>query len=398
MCHSKTESLHFYKYLCQKIGSVEVVRARRLLYIYRDLKTSRVWPPLTQITSGSKGEGLHLEGSDLDVMFVISVFVVYESEKDAVQDCSWIHPIVLVMDNEDTQPCFTHLQVYTDYKNIPYSIKQMLQQHRGQNLLSSQLYMSHNLRMAQNYIDPSINKIHGPCISDSNDQIDSAYCLKCDQWLALAQPWISRPRLIWPSPELISKITSCGIHIFLSSETLQDYRRFPYEITKSVCDNTTLMKTILDHDFFRIESRIINIPSMHKTLLYHCKTELSRCLLALSIANAYQRIPIVLPRKNKPNNKQQYKNYKHNLSQLLVGLQSDAVSGWLKLASFFYVHKNYLTSIDIINYTLSKCTDDSAVPNITLKQRQKLKLISLLRHYQIHLSYLKYNHLSSLWN
>ncbi|XP_052106663.1 uncharacterized protein LOC127739119 [Mytilus californianus] len=520
MCHSKTESLHFYKYLCQKIGSVEVVRARRLLYIYRDLKSGRLWPPFTQITSGSKGEGLHLKGSDLDVMYVNYAFVVYESEKDAVQDCSWIPPIVLVMDNEDTQPCFTHLQVYTDYENIPYFIKQMLQQHRGENLLSSQLFMLNNLGLSKGLTDPRINKIHGPCLSDSNDNIDNAYCLKCDQWVSLAQPWISRSRLIWPTPELISKITSCGvlfvpigykgsinenlqwrisfsvaekvlifsfnhtqllcyallkislkeivnrnedlkgllcsyflktlmfwileetetsvwrpyniipcfmaclqkllycieystllhyfipdnnlfylrfnskqrntlintlknsyqigIHIFLSSETLQDYR-FPCEITKSVCDNTTLMKTILEYDFIPFEAVFINIPSMHKTLLYHCKTELSKCLLALSIANTYQRIPLALPHKNNPNNKQQYKNYKHDLSQLLVGLQSDAVSGWLKLASFFYVHKNYSTSIDIINYTLSKCTDDSAVPNITLKQRQKMKLISLLK-------------------
>lgn len=42
----------------------------------------------------------------------------------------------------------------------------------------------------------------------------------------------------------------------------------------------------------------------------------------------------------------------------MIGVYSDAVVGWLMLASFFYVKKNYFTALDIIHYALSKLTDE----------------------------------------
>ncbi|CAG2238477.1 unnamed protein product [Mytilus edulis] len=60
----------------------------------------------------------------------------------------------------------------------------------------------------------------------------------------------------------------------------------------------------------------------------------------------------------KENNKQQYYKYTSDLSHLVIGVYSDAVVGWLMLASFFYVKKNYFTALDIIHYALSKLTDE----------------------------------------
>ncbi|XP_071177885.1 uncharacterized protein [Mytilus edulis] len=511
MSHSTTESLHFYKYLCQKIGSEKMVKARRLSYIRSDFRGTAIHFP--EITSGSKGEGLDLKGSDLDIMRIELMYALYESEKDAVKDC-W--RIVLVMDTEDTQPGFTHLQLYTNVNTLPNIVKQNLQEHRGKILLSSELYKSQRLKLLPGFL--SDFNIHGPCLADNAGTIDIAQCLKCDQWVSQAQPWISRSRLIWPSPELISKITSCGtlfvpignkgsinenlqwrisfsvaekmliysfshtqllcyallkilmkeivngnedlkdlfcsyflktlmfwmseenetsvwrpdniipcymaclkrllycieystllhyfipnnnffylkfnnkqrnslinfltksfqkgIKIFLSSPSLHDYRRFPCKNTTSVCEITSLIQTMIE----KRELLFTNTYGILNPLLYHCKTELSRCIFKLSFASVCQTLPFALPHINNPNNKQQYKFYKRDLSQLLVGVHSDAVSGWLKLACFFYGHKNYLTSIDIINYTLSKCTDESSLSKITLKQTVILKLISLCKN------------------
>lgn len=58
------------------------------------------------------------------------------------------------------------------------------------------------------------------------------------------------------------------------------------------------------------------------------------------------------------NNKQRYKQYKRCQSKLLIGLNTDAVSGWLLLASFFYVHKRYKESMFVSEYALSKGTDE----------------------------------------
>ncbi|VDI14514.1 Hypothetical predicted protein [Mytilus galloprovincialis] len=525
MSHQKSESLHFYKYLCQKIGSEKKVTARRLAFIYSDLQVSNQL--FLIISSGSKGEGLDLKGSDFDIMHIFPFFKVFESDKD-IKPVKDYCLMTLVMNIEDTQPCFTHLQLYSNYNIVPDVFKQTLLKHRGMNVLSSDLYKSHCLSFYVKTFSHPHHKIHGPCITDYEDEFDTAFCIKCDQWLSIAQPWITRPRSAWPSPELISKITSCGvlfvpigykgsinehlqwrisfsvaekiliysfshtqllcyallkillkeivnrnkdlkgllcsyflktlmfwiseetdtsewrsdniipcfmaclkrliycikystllhyfipdnnlfytkflnsknqntlinilknayqtgIQIFSSSETLHDYKRFPCVIAKSVCETTTLIKTIVNHFSYPTEQPSIGrINKTFTTFLhqsYLCRRELSRYILTLLIADTYKRIPSVLQHVNNPNNKQQYRIYKHELSQWLVGVQTDAVFGWLKLASFFYCHKHYYISIDIINYTLSKCTYESILSMIPLKQIEKQKLISLLKTY-----------------
>ncbi|CAG2253915.1 unnamed protein product [Mytilus edulis] len=275
MSHSNKESLRFYEYLNQKIGSVEVVRARRLAFIFSDLACSD--KETYQITSGSRGEGLDFKDSDFDMMYIKSLFVVYEPGKNDVKD----QRLQFVMDIEDTSPCFTHLRLNSMFDTLPYFYQQMMQQHRGKNFISSELYKSQILKENSSFL-PMLNDIHGPCLTNYS-----------------------------------------GIQIFSASDTFHDYRRFPNEIPRSVCENITVMKTITTK------------------------------------------------------NKQRYKIYKNNLSQLLVGVNSDAVSGWLKLASFFYCHKHYLKSIDIINYTLTKFTIESTLSKITLKHTHKLKLMSL---------------------
>ncbi|CAG2240089.1 unnamed protein product [Mytilus edulis] len=134
---------------------------------------------IPQITSGSKGEGVDIKGSDFDIMYIDQDFVVYESENDAVHDSRK----VFVMDNEDTQPCYTYLQLHSKYKVLHYSFKQILQQHRGKTLLSSERYKLHKLSLQGD--NAKINRIHGPCLSDITDDYDLACCLKCDQWVTL---------------------------------------------------------------------------------------------------------------------------------------------------------------------------------------------------------------------
>ncbi|CAC5358937.1 unnamed protein product [Mytilus coruscus] len=58
-----------------------------------------------------------------------------------------------------------------------------------------------------------------------------------------------------------------------------------------------------------------------------------------------------------PTNKQQYLKYKHYRSQLLIGVNSDAMSGWLLLATIFYSHKHYTEALTITDRVLSKFTD-----------------------------------------
>ncbi|CAC5388222.1 unnamed protein product [Mytilus coruscus] len=359
------DSLNFYKYLCQRIGSEEDVKIRRLAFVIRDIGRNN-----TFITSGSKGEGLNLNGSDIDVMFIDRCAQVYESEAEVVIEGK---RLPFIMYTEDTPPCFTQLYLLTHHQNqelvsVSVSLLNMLDKNHLGYAFSSELYKLFHLSNAYRS-----SKIHGPCISDEFDQHDLAYCLKCDTWIRQAKPWISRPRTAWPSPELISKIISCetlttilkniygqGINCFAFSETLQDYQNQCYEINESIISKNN---RCLQH-FMPLYCNILNsgrVESFSRLLydfLHHSRTGLSKGLFALQISAAFKVVPVTTTYPYSSTNRKHYLMYKNDLSHLMIGLHSDAISGLLMLASFFYVAKNYLASLTVLTYTMEKYTDE----------------------------------------
>lgn len=66
------------------------------------------------------------------------------------------------------------------------------------------------------------------------------------------------------------------------------------------------------------------------------------------------------------------------MSWLLKNVYHDAVSGWLMIASLFYKTKQYRNALDIIKYSLSKCTHEKLFRCRTLSdiQYKTLKLQS----------------------
>ncbi|XP_063408830.1 uncharacterized protein LOC134692309 [Mytilus trossulus] len=202
----KSESLHLYKFLCQKIGTKQVVRLRRLTYTIADNELQNMNP----ISSGSRGEGLSMEGSDIDIMLINTLFRVYESERD-VNIRTFNNLIPVIMDAEDTLPCFTKLRLLFNDQHFNYH--QLIQASLvhdcfGNTLLSSEYFIKSDL----NRFDVKLDlKIHGPCISDCNGSLDTATALQSYQWISPAQAWVTRSRTTWPSPNIISKITSCGV-------------------------------------------------------------------------------------------------------------------------------------------------------------------------------------------
>ncbi|VDI17621.1 Hypothetical predicted protein [Mytilus galloprovincialis] len=497
MSAENSVSLYFYKYLCKEIGSEDEVRIRRFTYVIEDLGT-----PITivnQITSGSKVEGLQLKGSDFDVIYIDPLFKVYESERDVVP--RFDHCIPLIMETDDTHPCFTQLHLGNNHDLT-------FEHDRAKNLFkcrkfSSELYRLYRMEDLTKDLDDintSIFKIHGPCLTNLTDTHDFAWCLRCDEWISQAQPWVSRPRTTWPSPELISKIISCGVlyvpigykescneqiqwrisfsvaekvlifsfnhiqllcyallkilikeivekeedlksllcsyflktvmfwmleesdpsmwrpdsiipcfmaclkrliycveystllHYFIPDYNLI-YMRFDVDkkdkitrILKNSFENGiycfALSETLFDLmklPFSAMDSSLgrrvetlhklisISFTLHHTTLdllhhfLHHSSTQISRSIFFVLLSFAHQNVPEKLENQSRSNNKNKYYKYKHDLSHLLIGTNSDAVGGWLVLASFFYVHENYLLSLYIINHALRKCTDEKYI-------------------------------------
>jgi hypothetical protein len=72
-----------------------------------------------------------------------------------------------------------------------------------------------------------------------------------------------------------------------------------------------------------------------------------------------QKLPF--PSTHKPNVHVIRRYHKH----LHDGTKSDAVTGWLLYASFYYVVGQYNTTLKIIDHVLSRCTPDMIVPGNT---------------------------------
>ncbi|CAC5406151.1 dinG [Mytilus coruscus] len=102
----KNLSLQFYNYLCDMIGSQDVVRTRRNIFNVLDIVNTV--DNAIFISSGSKAEGLDLKGSDYDQMHATKIFRVYES-LNHVQSAT--RNIKFHMDTNDTKPGFTKLKL-----------------------------------------------------------------------------------------------------------------------------------------------------------------------------------------------------------------------------------------------------------------------------------------------
>lgn len=133
----------------------------------------------------------------------------------------------------------------------------------------------------------------------------------------------------------------------MKSETLCDFFKLHSEDTSIKVLRLTGIMSSTNHLRHPIE--------ILYNYLHHSRTSVSTQIFILLLTYANRLLPTTLP--NQSNNKNKYYKYKHDLSHLLMETQSEAVSGWLILASFFYVHKKYVTSLSVIYYALSKCTD-----------------------------------------
>lgn len=105
-------SHQFYNFLCDIIGCHTVVRTRRAIFTGKDIVERNTIK--TCISSGSKAEGLDLQGSDYDTMFLSNRFRVNESFGEAQ---STLDANILYMETDEIKAGFTKLFL-VDKSNI----------------------------------------------------------------------------------------------------------------------------------------------------------------------------------------------------------------------------------------------------------------------------------------
>ncbi|XP_076084391.1 uncharacterized protein LOC143055134 [Mytilus galloprovincialis] len=194
----KNLSLQFYDYLCNIVGSEEVVRTRREIFSAIEIVNNDSF--ITFISSGSKAEGLYLKGSDFDQMIYPNFIRVYE-----ILNCVQSDPdkVPLVMETNDTKSGFTKLKLAIEFDYEFDMIQDWFETVGEEKYISSKRFREKDLS------DDMV--IHGPCQSTAGGEIDYAQCLWCKEWISSAQQWIHRSRTVWPDNTLVISAVQYGV-------------------------------------------------------------------------------------------------------------------------------------------------------------------------------------------
>ncbi|XP_063444967.1 uncharacterized protein LOC134725239 [Mytilus trossulus] len=196
-------SLNIYQYLLTICGSENQVKAIRTVYKVLDDST-KISPVYTNISSGSKGEGLYVPGGDYDFMTILEQIQVNQTCSVIAED----RP-VLLFDNRYSYPGFTHLKIGQN------RFSEELFNTWGENTFYGPLISNNRFKnyFLSRYRDDSDCKIHGPCISDSRDAVDHLFCFRAMLWPDVAESWLTRNRIssLWPPTDVILNSVSHGI-------------------------------------------------------------------------------------------------------------------------------------------------------------------------------------------
>ncbi|XP_063408324.1 uncharacterized protein LOC134691692 [Mytilus trossulus] len=198
---------YMYELLVQTVGSEIDIRTRQRLFIIQDMIYNVCTPPITQISSGSLSEGFDLPGSDIDIMYVCH-------HLDVVQNVSNIkHPNycdTFVMETAINHPGFTRLRLVA--KADEKSVCNLRCFNCPPGTCTGNNYYLH-VNAFLNSLKALFNSqvfVHGPCMSNEDQTMDIAYCIRSKYLPQNAIPWASRHRSQWPPSFLIDRIINYG--------------------------------------------------------------------------------------------------------------------------------------------------------------------------------------------
>ncbi|CAC5373260.1 unnamed protein product [Mytilus coruscus] len=293
-------SLDIYRYLLTECTSENRVKAIRTIYKVLDDST-KISPVYTNISSGSKGEGLNVPGGDYDLMTILEQIQVNHNCSVIEED----RPILL-FDNRYSYPGFTHLKIGQN------RFSKELFTAWGENTFYGPLISNNRFKnyFLSRYRDSNC-KIHGPCISDSRDEVDHLFCFRAMLWPDVADSWLIRNRSsLWPPTDVILNSSRGIVHKAL----------------------------------FRL---------LNNKLSYYTKG-----LYMLLFCYANQVFPQNQHMVFHKENKMMYSSYRQCMAHFLIGTKVDAITGWLLLASYFYKMGKPLYTLKITEMILAKSRED----------------------------------------
>ncbi|CAG2239998.1 unnamed protein product [Mytilus edulis] len=169
---TQCSSLFLYQLLCHVCGSADDIEGTRLLYKLLD-DCTKVSCQYTNVSSGSRAEGLNLPDCDYDIMTIIEHIVV-SADSSFVDDSkpSLIYKI------ENSYPDFAQLIIppgncFSEDLNRIWSVDSV-----NGPVVSNRRFKEYFMK---NYRDDKI-RIHGPCISPEDESVDHLLCFRSQTW------------------------------------------------------------------------------------------------------------------------------------------------------------------------------------------------------------------------
>ncbi|XP_071142582.1 uncharacterized protein [Mytilus edulis] len=225
---------NLYEHLVNEAGTEIDIRNRQKLFMTNDMIHNAILRQsvlkITKISSGSLAEGIDLPGSDIDVMYVIE-------EADAIRDVRNIKHSVqqttLLMENDNDHPGFTRVRLIAGGDGESFFIQPECFESTIQGL-----YLAVNSFV--NNINKKIPNVklssHGPCLSDYDQSVDIAFCLRSKYLPYNALPWASRHRLQWPPNSVIDKIKNNGCLLVPIGPSTLPYCNILWRLSFSVAE------------------------------------------------------------------------------------------------------------------------------------------------------------------
>ncbi|XP_062569032.1 uncharacterized protein LOC134231123 [Saccostrea cucullata] len=176
---------------------------------------------ISVMVSGSKREGLRLEGSDVDVMFWPNNHrVIWELSQSQYYNTH--RQTLILCDCTDSPPGYTLLYLLSP------SVKM-----NNRHYISSSIYRENICSLSKT---KSVS--NGPCVSGSfhrQVEYDHAHCFICDFWPPSAFSWIERCHS-WPQPHVVDDIVQNGCHFVAIGHKLGDYEDHEWRISFSLAE------------------------------------------------------------------------------------------------------------------------------------------------------------------
>ncbi|CAG2239213.1 unnamed protein product [Mytilus edulis] len=390
---TKRSSFLLYQLLCHVCGSADAVDGTRLLYAVLD-DCTKVNSQYTNVSSGSRAEGVHIPDCDYDIMTILEQIVVY-AVGYKVDDSK----PSLVCNTQNSYPGFAHLIIPPESRFSEELVRVWGVESVNGPVVSNRRFKEYFM---SNYRDKNI-RIHGPCISPEDESVDHLFCFRSQTWPTISSPWLHRVAgREWPTIDVVEKILNQGILLVpigknnLFDGILNDASRMILENAIKNLLTLVLRSThygdafrtfhfhqlqrysLSDTTFVEKKIAILSLLKLFRLTLKSSTRKQIRAILSKSLLRLLKQKQSYFPKGiyllavcyanqiyaerlslDSQNNKERYISHKNIVSRLMIGTNSDAIAGWSLIAMYFCKIKQYGIALHLIEKILQKCSKEN---------------------------------------